>query len=178
MSTSAGKHLAAVITHKGGPLTVVERPTPTPGPKQILVEVRAFAINPVDYLQRETGMYVESYPAICGSDVAGIVVQRGTDVRPDAPATGARVVAFATACYSMGNPDYGAFQEYVLVSEDHIAILPDSFTFVEGSVFPMAAWTTWNGWLWAGIPRVMESYPVNEGLLIWGASSSMGTLAV
>lgn len=171
-------HLAAIIPQKGGPFVVVERPTPTPGPKELLVQVRAFAANPVDRYQRDFGFFIQDYPAVVGSDTAGIVVAAGSDVRPDTPKAGARVVAFTSAFYNRGNPDYGALQQYTLVSEDSVALLPDSFTFVEGSVFPMAANVTWNGFLWAGVPRVAASAPEKEGVLVWGASSSMGALAV
>ncbi|KAJ5573993.1 chaperonin 10-like protein [Penicillium hispanicum] len=178
MSTPPEKHQAAIVPQKGGPFAVVERKTPTPGPKELLVEVRAVAVNPVDHYQRDYGIFIQQYPAIVGSDIAGVVVKTGSDVRPDAPKPGARVAAFSSAFYNKGNPDYGALQRYVLVGEDSVAVLPDAVTFVEGSVFPMAANVTWNGLLWIGVPREISSAPKNEGVLVWGASSSMGALAV
>ncbi|KAJ5759914.1 hypothetical protein N7520_007070 [Penicillium odoratum] len=174
---SSSTHLAAVIPQKGGPLALIQRPTPTPGPNQLLIQVKAVAINPVDYYQRELGVFIENYPAICGSDVAGIVAKTGSNMRPGTPKAGDRVVAFASAYLYNADPDYGAYQEYVLISEDVVSILPGGYTFVEGSVFPMAAWTTWNGWLWAGMGREYRGAS-GEGVLIWGASSSVGAFAV
>ncbi|KAJ5948883.1 hypothetical protein N7454_002190 [Penicillium verhagenii] len=180
-------HLAAIIAEKGSPLSLVHRPTPKPGPTELLIRVKAIAVNPVDYYQREYGIFIEKFPAICGSDVAGIVAEVGSQVRSDTPKPGDRVVAFASAYLYNADPDYGAFQEYVLISQDVVAALPDSFTFLEGSVFPMVAWTTWNGWLWAGIPRGYQCQVgkeeakgegEKEGVLIWGASSSIGAFAV
>jgi NADPH:quinone reductase-like Zn-dependent oxidoreductase len=178
MSTSSGKHLAAIVPQKGGPLTIVERTTPTCGPKQLLIEVHAIAFNPADCYQRDMGIFIVEYPAVIGSDVAGIIVETGSDLSPSTPTTGTRVTAFASSFYHKGSPDHGALQKYVLVSEDTIAVLPDSFSFVEGCVFPMAALTSWNGWLWAGISREPISPSEKKGVLVWGASSSMGALAV
>lgn len=172
------KHLAAIIPQKGGPLAVEERTTPTCGPKQLLIEVHAIAFNPIDYYQRDMGFFIEEYPAVVGCDIAGIVAQTGSDMSPRAPTTGTRVTALASSFYHKGNPDYGAMQKYVLVGEDTVAVLPDEFSFVEGCVFPLAALTAWNGWLWAGIARVPIDRSEKKGVLVWGASSSMGALAV
>jgi NADPH:quinone reductase-like Zn-dependent oxidoreductase len=124
------------------------------------------------------GFFIEEYPAVIGSDVAGIIIQTGSDLSPNAPTVSTRVTAFASSFYHKGSPDHGAMQKYVLVSEDTVAVLPDSFSFVEGCVFPMAALTSWNGWLWAGISREPISSSEKKGVLVWGASSSMGALAV
>lgn len=172
------KHLAAVILQKGERFSAVERPTPTPGPKQFLVQVRAAAVNPVDWHQREYGLFIGAYPAITGWDISGVVVKAGSDMSPNAPEPGTRVVANADGFHRTTDPDYGGFQEYVLLDEESVAVLPDSYSFVEGSVFPVAASTTWDAWLWAGIPRSLPTVPVNQALLIWGASSSMGAFAV
>lgn len=178
MSTPSGKHLAAIVPQKGGPLSIVERTTPTCGPKELLIEVHAIAFNPVDCYQRDMGIFIEEYPAVIGSDIAGIVVQTGSDISPSSPVPGTRVTALASSFYHKGSPDYGALQKYVLVSEDTVAVLPGSFSFVEGCVFPMAALTSWNGWLWAGIAREPISPSEKRGVIVWGASSSMGALAV
>jgi NADPH:quinone reductase-like Zn-dependent oxidoreductase len=140
--------------------------------------VHAIAFNPVDCYQRDIGIFIEEYPAVIGSDIAGIVVQTGSDMSPNTPIIGTRVTALASSFYHKGSPDHGATQEYVLVGEDTVAVLPDSFSFVEGCVFPLAALTAWNGWLWAGIARGPISPSEKKGVLVWGASSSMGALAV
>jgi NADPH:quinone reductase-like Zn-dependent oxidoreductase len=174
---SSPTHQAAVIPQKGGPLAVIQRQTPEPGAEELLIEVHAVALNPVDFYQRDMGIFIEDYPAVIGSDVGGVVVKTGSSVSSDTPKPGTRVTAFASAFMQKGNPNYGALQKYVLVSEETVTVLPDSFSFIEGSVFPMAALTTWNGWLWAGVPREV-SPKGEEGVLIWGASSSMGAFAV
>lgn len=70
---------AAVIPEKNGPakLTTVEKWTPGPG--EILIKNVAIATNPVDYKIQQTGMFV-TFPAIVGSDVAGVVEEVGEGV--------------------------------------------------------------------------------------------------
>ncbi|KAK4235100.1 hypothetical protein C8A03DRAFT_37060 [Achaetomium macrosporum] len=49
----APTHLAAILLQKGGPLSIQERPSLEPGPNEVLIEVKAVALNPVDYHQRD-----------------------------------------------------------------------------------------------------------------------------
>lgn len=92
----AGTHNAAILLQKGGPLSVEKRATPEPGPNEVLIEVKAVALNPVDYAQRDLGMPpVPIYPAVIGSDAAGVVVKVGSNVpnglpRPRRPLPGAK----------------------------------------------------------------------------------------
>lgn len=70
------------------------------------------------------------------------------------------------------------------MTEDTVALLPDSYSFVEGAVFPLAVATMWNGWVWAGLSpdttsmTTIKSESAGQGVFIWGASSSIGSLAV
>ena len=130
MSTT---HQAAIVPQKGGPLAIVQRETPTPAPNELLIQVHAVALNPVDIYQRDRGMFITDYPAVLGSDVSGIVAKVGSSVTL---APGTRVTAFASAFMHQGSPDYGALQRYVLVHEEMVTILPESYSFTEGSVFP------------------------------------------
>lgn len=45
-----GTHHAAILPQKGGPLSVEERATPEPGPNEVLIEVKAVALNPIELL--------------------------------------------------------------------------------------------------------------------------------
>ncbi|KAK5789554.1 hypothetical protein VI817_008677 [Penicillium citrinum] len=179
-------HQAAITSQKGEALTITNRPTPSPGPNELLIEVHALALNPVDHYQRDTGVFITEYPTILGSDVAGIIIETGSSTR-SALKRGTRVVALASTFFTPGN-DYGAFQERVLVKEDTVSVLPESYSFIEGACFPLAVITAWNGWIWAGLEPTSatssgtrastSSTGVSEGVLVWGASSSVGTLAV
>lgn len=176
-------HQAAILSEKGTPLSITTRQTPTPAPNELLIQVHALAINPVDHYQRDHGFFIKEYPAILGSDVAGIVIQTGSSTRVDGPKPGTRVTALASSFFNPG-ADHGAFQSLVLVSEDTVSLLPDSYSFVEGAVFPVAVATTWNGWVWAGLSpatasiTTTKSHSEGKGVFVWGASSSIGSLAV
>lgn len=176
----AKKHQAAILPQKGGPLSVKDRNTPEPGLNEILVEVKTIALNPVDYVQRDFGMPpVPIYPAVIGSDVAGIVVKAGSEVS-NAPPPGTRVTAFASSFYQDGSPDHGAFQKYVLAQSEGVVALPDTITFEEGAVFPLAVLTALSGWTNIGISLLETKYTPQDkqAVLIWGGASSVGTFVI
>ena len=174
-----GTHPAAILPQKGGPLSVGERTTPEPGPNEILVEVKAVALNPVDYYQRDLGMPpVPSYPAVVGSDTAGVVAKVGSKVSSGL-APGARVVAFASGFYQNGSPDHGAFQKYALAQSEGVVALPTSLSFEQGAVFPLAVLTALTAWTTMGIPLSTKHAPGDkQAALIWGGASSVGSFAI
>ena len=174
-----GKHLAAILPQKGGPLSVGERTTPEPGQTEVLIEVKAVALNPVDYYQRDVGMPpVPIYPAIIGTDTSGIVAKVGSKVST-APAPGSRVIVFASSFYQNGSPDHGAFQKYALAQSEGVIALPDSLSFEEGAVFPLAVMTALTAWTTVGIPLDTKYTPQDkQAVLIWGGTSSVGTFAI
>lgn len=184
-------HDAAVLTSKGGRLSVQKILTQNPGPDEILINVKSIALNPVDYYMRDSGFLLEAYPAIPGSDIAGTIAAVGANVPQSTRGTllqpGTRVAAYAMSVYTQGKPAYGAFQTQVLVPADNVTILPDNISFNEGASLPMAVLTAWSGM------RTLEfSYdpqpttttfnttapPTKKGLLVWGAASSIGLAAV
>lgn len=175
----AGKHQAVFLPQKGGPLTVGDRATPEPGPDEILIQVKAVALNPVDYYQRDFGMPpVPIYPAVIGSDVAGVVAKVGSNVS-NAPPSGSRAIAFASSFYQNGSPDHGAFQQYTLAQSEGVIALPDALSFEEGAIFPLAFMTGLTGWTTIGISLDTKYTPQDkQAVLIWGGASSVGTFAV
>jgi NADPH:quinone reductase-like Zn-dependent oxidoreductase len=177
MSSTSGQHLAAVSTAPGVPLEVTHRPTPTPGPNELLIEVHAIALNPIDHYQRDLGMpLIKHYPSVLGSDIGGIVVSAGSSVSPDAPKPGTRVAAFAPCFFMQGLPDYGAFQKMALVPAVNAAPIPDSLSFKEASLLPMAVGTTWSGWYSIGLAHDTTFTAADKrGLLVWGGASSVGS---
>jgi NADPH2:quinone reductase len=74
---------AAFITQTGGPdsIRIGSLPDPTPGPRDVLVRVRAAAVNPIDTYVR-SGMVAMplSFPFVVGCDLAGEVVEVGAEV--------------------------------------------------------------------------------------------------
>jgi NADPH:quinone reductase-like Zn-dependent oxidoreductase len=174
-----GHHQAVIISEKGAQHSRVSRKTPQPGPGQLLIEVKAVALNPVDHFQRDSGLLITNYPTVLGSDVAGIVVECGPEVPADTPQPGARVAAYATAFFHQSDADFGAFQKFVLVNAERVTPLPDSTSFSEGSILPMSVAVALVGWHVLGIPHDISYKPEDkQGILVWGASTSVGSAAV
>jgi len=178
-SSAPGQHFAAVQSSKGHALEYVPRPTPTPGPTELLIQVKSLALNPVDHFMCDYGFMVDSYPAIMGSDIAGVVLSAGSSVPSDAPKPGTRVAAFAPSFFAKGAPDYGAFQERVLVPASNVTPLPDTVSFNDASILPMAVVTAWSGWYSIGLARDTKYTAADkQGMLVWGGAGSVGTAAV
>ncbi|KXG51419.1 Polyketide synthase, enoylreductase [Penicillium griseofulvum] len=111
-----------------------------------------------------------------------------------------RVAAFAASFWRSCDPDYGAFQERCLVPWQHALPLPEGISWNEAATLPVAVEVPLNAWHVMGIAQVGEATassvstaPVSpdttertqrnkkekrEALLIWGASSSVGTMGV
>ena len=73
-------HKALLLEKKFGEYAVGDVTTLKPGPGELLVKVHATALNPVDWKIRKYGVFVETFPAILGSDLAGDVVELGEGV--------------------------------------------------------------------------------------------------
>lgn len=204
-------HLAAMSLEKGGRFELQTRPTPKPGPDELLIEVKSVALNPADTHMRGHGLFIPKYPTVIGFDIAGLVLEIGDNVPVGATDENpgpffrpgiSRVAAFAASFWRSCDPDYGAFQERCLVPWQHTAPLPDErISWNEAATLPVAAEVAMNAWDAMGISRVGEaaassSVPAapagadtnggtwenkeqkSEALLIWGASSSVGTMGV
>ncbi|KAK0514502.1 hypothetical protein JMJ35_003119 [Cladonia borealis] len=165
---------AAVLKEAKAQLTIEERPIPKPGAGELLVRNAAVATNPVDWKMQSTGYFIDSYPIILGSDIAGTVEGVGSGVTHFKK--GDRVTGFARVLASKNN-DHGAFQQYTVVQECVTRKLPDSMSFEEGSILPMSIATAGLGiFLSLDVPRPPAKQ--QGGFLVWGASSSVGSAAV
>ena len=109
---------AVRIEAHGGPevLRLVERPTPKPGPGQVLVGLEAVGVNFIDTYQR-SGLYQLPLPAVLGQEGAGRVVGLGADVKT--LKVGDRV-AFAHVM--------GAYADSVVIAADRLVPVPDAVT--------------------------------------------------
>jgi len=176
----AATHQAAVLPAAGSPLIVVDRDTPAPGPGEILIEVKAIALNPMDNFQRDFGLPAPMiFPAVLGCDVTGVVAKVGPDVPPDAPTIGSRVLALATSYYHDGLADYGAYQQFTLTRTECVTPLPDDMSFEQGAVLPVVSLTALSAYTTLGMPITTKFKPADkQAILIWGGSSSVGSLAV
>jgi NADPH:quinone reductase-like Zn-dependent oxidoreductase len=174
------QHLAAILPSKGSPLQVTHRPTPSPGPNELLIEVKPIALNPIDYYQRDYGYpTIACYPSVLGSDIAGIVISTGSSVGSDPPQPGTRVAAFAPCFFVQGAPDYGAFKMRVLVPAVNMVPLPQEMSFNEAALLPMAVLTGWSAFHSIGYARDTKyTAGDKQGLLVWGGASSIGSAMV
>lgn len=68
---------AAWLTKTGSLLEISEAPMPMPAANEIVIQNAAIAINPVDTHMAKQGVFVQTWPAIIGCDVAGTVVEVG-----------------------------------------------------------------------------------------------------
>ncbi|KAJ6037092.1 hypothetical protein N7540_001371 [Penicillium herquei] len=189
-------HLAAVCPAKGQPFELQTRPTPKPGPSELLIAVKSIALNPADCIMRAQGLFIPSYPTVIGFDVAGLVLEVGDKVPlnttddelgPSFRPGISRVAAYAASFWRSFDPDYGIFQERCLVPWQHAITLPDTgISWNEAATLPVACQVPLNAWDMMGIPRIGEDVPLftpasvgkSDILLIWGASSSVGSMGV
>ena len=181
MADKQATNLAAVVERPKARVSIIERPTPTPGPKELVLRNHAVAANPVDWMIQEWGIILDEakYPVVLGSDVSGIVTAVGSSVSKFK--VGDKVIGFAGVIFN-SKIDHGAFQTYTVLQELSTTKIPDSMSFEEGALIPMAASTAGSGFfLNLGVP-VPSSADVGHnkkgGLLVWGAASSVGTWAV
>lgn len=129
----------AVRYHEAGGVDVLQYESidrPDPGPDEILVAVRAAAVNPVD-AKRRAGRDPDS-PKTTGSDLAGVVVDVGEEVTEFS--NGDRV--FATGLHSARFTG-GSFAEMATVPLDLLAPLPDEISYEEGAAVALVGVTAW-----------------------------------
>lgn len=136
-------------------LEFVERPTPEPGPGEVLVAIRAISLNFRD-LMTVKGLYNPKMqlPRIPCSDGAGEVVQVGTGVTQWKP--GDRVAGIfmqnwldgpLTAAKSkgaLGGDVDGMLADFVVLHESGLVAIPEHLSYQEASTLPCAAVTAWN----------------------------------
>jgi NADPH:quinone reductase-like Zn-dependent oxidoreductase len=137
-------------------LTLVERPDPMPGPRQVLVRVKATSLNYRDLITVE-GQYARAAPKpdlIPLSDGAGEIVAVGPGV--SRLKVGDRVAGCfmqkwiggtideAAQASAMGGAIDGMLSELAVLEEDGAVLLPKHLSFEEAATLPCAAVTAWN----------------------------------
>jgi len=179
---------AMVYTAHGGPEVIREQEMPEPvvGPNDVLVRVRAVALNHLDlWLRRGLPRLRLTFPHIAGADAAGVVVRTGAAVTTVeegqevvlAPGISCGVCPACLAgednlCsrYSiLGEHRPGAFAELVAVPEANILPRPAALTFEEAAAVPLVFLTAWN--MLVTNARV----GFTDTVLLWGAGSGVGS---
>jgi len=178
------KHSALWLDSRRGSLRVGNAPVRTPGPGEVVVRARAVAVNPIDAMggvARRIVLPWLRYPAILGSDVAGDIVAVGASV--SGLKVGDRVVAYAVGVEKSSNdPAEGAFQSHVVVREHLCSPLPDTVSFVEAAVLPLAITTAAAGLfetdqLAFAVPSTGAAEQAGT-VLIFGGATSVGMNAI
>lgn len=176
---------AAWIDSPYADLTVRAAPMPKPGVGQLLLEVRAVAVNPLDAIIQSNGTVMYGwlrYPVVLGEDVAGVVVETGAGV--DDFAVGDRVVAYAMGLEKGRDAvSESGFQAYVAVDASLAAVLPAAIAFEEAVVLPLAISTAAaalfeKDQLGLDYSRLGNSAPRDEVVVIWGGATAVGGNAI
>jgi NADPH2:quinone reductase len=155
---------AIAISTPGGPevLKPVRLKVPVPGPREILVKVKAAGVNRPDVLQRKGGYPPPpGAPDTPGLEIAGEVVGLGEGVRRYE--AGDRVCALVPG---------GGYAEFAVVHEDNALPVPPGLSFIEAAAIPETFFTVWTNVFDRG--RLKDG----ETLLVHGGSSGIGTTAV
>ncbi|MGK5049216.1 zinc-binding alcohol dehydrogenase family protein [Janthinobacterium sp. GB4P2] len=142
---------------------------PVPGPREVLVQVRAVGVNPLDTKVRAGLVKVPERVVTLGWDAAGIVHSVGSAVTLLAP---------GQAVYYAGSFDRtGANAEYHLVDERIAARMPATLDFAQAAGVPLAALTAWQ--------LLFERFAITPGdtqprgsLLVLGGAGGVGSMLI
>jgi NADPH:quinone reductase-like Zn-dependent oxidoreductase len=168
---------AVRIHEDGGPevLVLEEAPDPEPGPGEVLVRLRASALNHLDVWIRK-GLPSVPKPRILGADGAGVVEALGEGVSGFEP--GDRVVlnpgieAGGGRIHVIGEHGDGTNAELIAVPATNVHPIPDGLGFEEAAAFPLVFETTYRMLVTrAGLRQ-------GEWVLAWGIGGGVSTAAL
>lgn len=162
--------MQAVVYTAYGPPEVLELrsfPMPRPKPDEVLLKVKAAAINPVDFKIRQGKVWFLTgfrFPRQLGADVAGEVVAVGRKVRR---------YEVGDAVYGMlSAPKGGSYAAYAVAPEKYLAPKPPHLSYEKAAAVPMAGLTA--------LQALRDQGRLRSGqrVLINGSSGGVGTFAV
>jgi NADPH:quinone reductase-like Zn-dependent oxidoreductase len=184
--------MKAIGFHEHGTIDqiqVLDLPVPGPGPREVLINVKAAALNHLDLwiLGGIPGIDLEM-PHISGSDMAGVVVGLGDSV--SGVEVGQRVVVNPSlSCVTcewcrrgedslcqqfgiIGEHARGGLAEYAVVPAANVMPIPDDFAFTDAAAVPLVFATAWRALITQGQLRA------GEDVLILGASGGVASAAI
>lgn len=162
--------MKAVVMKKYGMPDVLEIANisrPQINDNQVLVEVYASSVNPVDWKIRKGSLKLfirKKLPCILGGDIAGRVVKVGENVQ-----------FFRVGDEVFGKIDIvknGAYAEYVATSASHLALKPQKMNFIEAATLPLAGLTALQAL------RNMGKIRKGMSVLVNGCSGGVGSFAL
>lgn len=153
---------------KTEPLIVFDTAKPTPGPRDIIVQVKGISINPVDFKVFSMLPAAEGETKTLGYDAAGVVTEVGSDV------TSFKVGDEVYHAGDITRP--GTNSEYHVVDERLAGKKPTSLGFAEAAALPLTSITAWE--------LLFESLGIKEGggegesILIIGGAGGVGSMLI
>jgi len=152
---------------KGGALRLAEMPEPETRDRDVLVNVHAAALNPLDAKIRDGEFKLllpNRFPLTLGHDMAGVVARVGPKVR------GFKVGDEVYARPRDGR--IGALAEQIAIDEADVALKPGNLSMVEAASIPLVGLTAWQVLLEAG------KLQGGQKVLVHAGSGGVGTLAI
>lgn len=159
---------AAILEKHGAPLRIARISVPEIGPKQVLVRVRASAVNPLD-TKIHAGAAAHArhpLPAILGIDLAGVVERVGREVTRFRP--GDEVYGMAGGVGGV----QGSLAEFSAVDADLLALKPANLSMREAAALPLIFITAWEGL----VDRA--AIKASQRVLIHGGAGGVGHIAI
>jgi NADPH:quinone reductase-like Zn-dependent oxidoreductase len=164
--------MKAIVYEKYGPPDVLELKEvekPTPSDDEVLVKIHAASVNATDchilradpFIMRLFNGLLKPKNKILGIDIAGRVEAVGVNVKQFQPGDDV-----------FGESGFGAFAEYVCVTEDKLVPKPANISFEEAAAVPLTAVTALQGL------RAKGQIQPGQKVLVNGASGGVGTFAV
>jgi NADPH:quinone reductase-like Zn-dependent oxidoreductase len=182
---------AIVVRQPGGPeqLRLEEVPAPQPGAGEVLVALRAAALNRRDILMRSRPQMAEMMPFIPGSDGAGLVAAVGPGVTHRSPLgkrikEGDEVVIYPSLRWGifeshpgpgfeiLGGPTDGTYAQFIRIPAENVFPKPPHLSFEEAAAFPLAGLTAWRALI------TKARLAPGERVFIPGAGSGVATFAL
>jgi NADPH:quinone reductase len=144
-------------------------PQPVAAGRDLLVEVKAVAVNPVDTKQRAPRERVETTPRILGWDAAGVVRAVGTEVSLFEP---------GEAVYYAGSiVRQGSNCQYHLVDERIAGRKPATLSFAEAAALPLTMLTAWE-LMFERMAIPKSGAQAGRSLLVIGGAGGVGSIAI
>lgn len=162
---------AAFYAAHGGAevLQIGELPVPVPADGQVLVQVAAAGVNPIDRRLRsgELQEYItRTFPVVPGWDLAGRIVATGKDVSDWRIGDEVLGLAFSWSV------QHGTYAEYAPVDASAIAARPASMSFIEAAALPLVSLTAWQA-----LAEYANLQP-GQTVLIQAGAGGLGSVAI
>ncbi|MBW2520433.1 MAG: zinc-dependent alcohol dehydrogenase family protein [Deltaproteobacteria bacterium] len=156
------KKMTAYVTRSYGPdahFEATDVPIPKLAPEQVLIEVKATSLNPIDHklLRHDIGLNPE-LPAVLHGDVAGIVSEVGSDV------SNFRVGDEVYACAGGFIGNAGALADYMPADSRLVAHKPKTLSFAEAAALPLVVITAWEAMIDSARVKTNDHVLVHAGV--------------